>query len=136
MSAIPASSPCRVFAKQDRHVEGRWAVTECLGMLDDGEEQEVAWEDHGMEKQQLEIPWEIWVSISVRLVKKLPAMQETQVQSLGGEDPLEKGIATHSMAWRIPWTEEPGRLYSPRGCKGLDTTERLTLPFILPSCPK
>ena len=69
-------------------------------------------------------------------VKNLPAMQETQVQSLGGEDPLEKGIATHSMAWRIPWTEEPGRLYSPRGCKGLDTTERLTLPFILPSCPK
>ena len=42
----------------------------------------------------------------------LPAMLETQVQSLGPEDPLEKGMATHSsiLAWRIPWTEEPGRL--------------------------
>ena len=46
------------------------------------------------------------------MVKNLPAMQETRVQSLGGEDPLEKGMATHSsiLAWRIPWTEEPGRL--------------------------
>ena len=46
------------------------------------------------------------------MIKKLPAMQETQVQSLGREDPLEKKIATHSsiLAWRIPWTEEPGRL--------------------------
>ena len=45
-------------------------------------------------------------------VKNLPAMQETQVPSLGQEDPLEKGIATHSsiLAWRIPWTEEPGGL--------------------------
>ena len=44
------------------------------------------------------------------MVKNLPAMQETQVQSLGREDPLEKGMATHSsmLAWRIPWTEEPG----------------------------
>ena len=44
------------------------------------------------------------------MVKNLPAMQETQVQSLGKEDPLEKGTATHSSipAWRIPWTEEPG----------------------------
>ena len=48
------------------------------------------------------------------MAKKLPAMQETQVQSLGREDPLEKGMATHSsiLAWRIPWTEEPGRLQS------------------------
>ena len=47
-------------------------------------------------------------------VKNLPAMQDTQVQSLGWEDPLEKGIATHSsiLAWGIPWTEEPGRLQS------------------------
>ena len=47
-----------------------------------------------------------------RMVKNLPAMQETQVQSLGWEDPLEKGMATHSsiLAWRIPGTEEPGRL--------------------------
>ena len=47
-------------------------------------------------------------------VKNLPAMQETWVQSLGWEDPLEKEMATHSniLAWRIPWTEEPGGLQS------------------------
>ena len=46
------------------------------------------------------------------MVKNLPAMQETWVQSLGQEDPLEKGMATHSsiLAWRIPWTGEPGGL--------------------------
>jgi len=46
------------------------------------------------------------------MVKNLPAMQETRVQSMGQEDPLEKGMATHFsiLAWRIPWTEEPGRL--------------------------
>ena len=48
------------------------------------------------------------------MVKNLPAMQETWVQSLGQEDLLEEGIATHSsiLAWRIPWTEEPGGLHS------------------------
>ena len=48
----------------------------------------------------------------VQMVKNMPAMQETWVQSLGWEDPLEKGMATHSniLAWRIPWTEERGRL--------------------------
>ena len=48
------------------------------------------------------------------MVKCLPAMQETQVRSLGQEDPLEKEMATHSstVAWKIPWTEEPGRLQS------------------------
>ena len=48
------------------------------------------------------------------MVKNLPAMQETRVRSLGGEDPLEKGMATYSsiLAWRIPWTEEPGGLPS------------------------
>ena len=47
-------------------------------------------------------------------VKNLPAMQETQVRSLGQEDPMEKGMATHSsiLAWRIPWTEESGKLHS------------------------
>ena len=50
------------------------------------------------------------------MVKNLPVMQETWVQSLGQEDPLEKGMATHSsiLAWRIPWTEEPGGLQSMR----------------------
>ena len=49
-----------------------------------------------------------------QMVKNPPATQETQVQSLGREDPLEKEIATHSsiLAWRIPWTEEPGGLQS------------------------
>ena len=47
-------------------------------------------------------------------IKRLPAMQGTQVQSPGWEDPLEKEMATHSsiLAWRTPWTEEPGRLQS------------------------
>ena len=53
-------------------------------------------------------------SLVAQSVKRLPAMQETQVQSLGGEDPLEKGMAPHSstLAWRIPWTDEPGGLQS------------------------
>ena len=53
-------------------------------------------------------------SLVAQLVKNLLAMQETWVRSLGWEDPLEKGMATHSsiLAWRIPWTEEPGGLQS------------------------
>ena len=51
-------------------------------------------------------------SLVAQIVKNLPAMQEIPVHSLGQEDPLEKGKATHSsiLSWRIPWTEEPGRL--------------------------
>ena len=51
-----------------------------------------------------------------QIVKNPPAVQETQVLFLGWENPLEKGMATHSsnLAWRIPWTEEPGRLQSMR----------------------
>ena len=66
-------------------------------------------------------------------VNHLPAVWETWVQSLGWEDPLEKKMATHSspLAWKISWTEEPGRLhlvgYSPWGRKEVDTTERLHL---------
>ena len=54
-----------------------------------------------------------------QMVKNLPAVEETWVQSLGREDPLEKGMATYSsiLAWRFPWTEEP----SPRGCQESDT---------------
>ena len=57
------------------------------------------------------------------MVKNLPAMQETQVPSLGREDPLEKGMATHSgiLAWRMPWTEEP------MGSQRVDMTEWPTL---------
>ena len=60
----------------------------------------------------------------VQTVKNPSAMQEIQVQSLGWEDPLEKGMATHSsiLAWRIPWTEEPGGLQS----MGLQSQTRLS----------
>ena len=65
----------------------------------------------------------IGASLVAQLVKNPPAMQEIWVQSLGWEDPLEKEMATHSsiLAWRIPWTEEPGRLQS-MGLQESDTT--------------
>ena len=55
-----------------------------------------------------------WASLVAQMVKNLPAMQETHVQSLDQEDPLEKGMATHSniLPWKISWTEEPGGLQS------------------------
>ena len=55
-----------------------------------------------------------WTSLAAQMVKRLPTMQETGVQSLGQEDLLEKEMATHSsiLAWKIPWMEEPGRLQS------------------------
>ena len=62
-----------------------------------------------------------------QMVKRLPAIWETQVRSLGWEDLLEKEMATHSSipAWRIPGMEEPGRALRSRGCKESDTTELL-----------
>ena len=56
----------------------------------------------------------IWASQVAQMVKNLPAMQETQVRSLGWEDPLEKRMAVYSsiLAWRVPWTEEPDGLQS------------------------
>ena len=65
-------------------------------------------------------------SLVAQSVKNLPAVQETWVQSLGWEDPLKKGMATHSsiLAWRILWTEEPGGL-QPMESQESDTTERL-----------
>ena len=65
-------------------------------------------------------------------VKRLPAVQETWIRSLGQEDPLEKETATHSstLAWKIPWTEEPGRLQSV-GRQESDTTEQLHFLFFL-----
>ena len=64
-------------------------------------------------------------------VKRLPTTWETWVQSLRQEDPLEKAMATHSstLAWKIPWTEEPGRLQS-RGCNESDMTKRLHFHFL------
>ena len=62
-----------------------------------------------------------------QMVKHLPAMQETQVLSLGRGDTLEKEMAAHSsiLAWETAWTEELGELYSPWGRKELDTNEQL-----------
>ena len=56
----------------------------------------------------------VWASLVAQLVKNLPAIWKTWLRSLGWEDPLEEGMATHSiiLAWRIPWTEEPGGLQS------------------------
>ena len=69
-------------------------------------------------------------SLVAQRLKRLPAVWETWVRSLGREDPLEKEMATHSsiLAWRIPWTEEPDG-YSPWGRKELDMTERLHLQY-------
>ena len=65
-------------------------------------------------------------SLVTQTIKNPPAMQESWVRSLGWEDPLEKGKATHSsiLAWKIPWT-----IYSPWGHKESDMTERLSLHF-------
>ena len=75
---------------------------------------------------------DLTVSLVAQMVKRLPIMRETQVPSLGWEDPLEKEMATHSstLAWKIPWTEEHVG-YSPWGRKELDTTERLHFVFFL-----
>ena len=73
-------------------------------------------------------PLLVQTSLVAHMVKNPPAMEETWVQSLGREDPLEQEMATHSsiLGWRIPWKEEPGGLH-PQGHKELGTTDRLTL---------
>ena len=65
-------------------------------------------------KDKSQIHCKISLNIQAQRLKHLPGMQETWVQSLGQEDPLEKEMATHSstLAWRIPWRQEPGRLQS------------------------
>ena len=72
-----------------------------------------------------------WASLMAQMVKNLLAVWETKYQSLGWEDPLEKGMATHSsiLAWKILWTEECRRLLF-IGSKGSDTAEQLTHPPI------
>ena len=67
-------------------------------------------------------------SLVAQMVKHLPTVRETGVQSLGQEDPLEKEMATHSSihAWKIPWPKEPGGLYRPQGRKELDRLSDLT----------
>ena len=106
-----------------------WAI----GWMSEWMQQERQGGSNGQES--LEVQWsrEMGVSLELRKgraslvaqsVKKLPAVRKTWVRSLGREDPLEEGMATHSsiLAWRIPWTEKPGS-YSPWGRKELDTTE-------------
>ena len=63
---------------------------------------------------QVQLESTLGTSLVAQMVKRLPTMQETRVQSLGWEDLLEKEMATHSsiLAWKIPWTEEPGRQQS------------------------
>ena len=73
----------------------------------------------------------IWASLVAQIRKNLPAMQETRVWSLAGEDPLEKGVAIHSsiLAWRTPWTERLAG-HSPGGRRELDMTEWPTHTFL------
>ena len=80
---------------------------------------------------------QLGASLVAQMVNNLPAMWETQVPSLGQEDPLEKGITTHSsvLAWRIPWTEEPEGLQS-MGCKKSDTTVWLCFQVYIPIKPQ
>ena len=68
----------------------------------------------GFNVWRFQISIQFRTSLMAQMVKNLPAMPETQVQSLGGEDPLKERMATHSsiLAWRMPWTEEPGGLQS------------------------
>ena len=76
------------------------------------------------------VTYKVLTSLVAQMAKNLPATQENQVRSLGQEDSLEKGMATHSsiLAWKLPWTEEPGELRS-RGRRESDMTERLALSF-------
>ena len=74
-----------------------------------------------------EVRSQLGLPLVAQRVENLPAMQETQLPSLGREDPLEEEMTTHSrfLAWRFSWTEEPGGLQS-MGSQELDTTEWLT----------
>ena len=75
--------------------------------------------DFRVSRTKLEVIWRQipYFSLVAQMVKRLSTMRETQVQSLGQEDPLEKEMAIHSstIAWKIPWTEEPGRLHVVHG---------------------
>ena len=67
-----------------------------------------------VENSDLNLKCDFWVFLVAQMVKNRPAMQEMLVQSVDWKDPLEKEMATHSstLAWKIPWAKEPGRLHS------------------------
>ena len=74
------------------------------------------------------------LSVVAQMIKNLPPMRKTWVQSPGWEDPLKKGMATHSsiLAWKVPWTEEPGRLTPVHGVtKSRTRNEKFSLHFLL-----
>ena len=89
--------------------QGRWSLVGCClwgcTELDTTE---------ATQQQQQQQHTRLWEELAAQMVRSPPAMKETRVQSLGQEDPLNKGMATHSSipVWRIPWTEEPGGLQS------------------------
>ena len=81
-----------------------------------------------MNTPKVQLPW---TSLVAQMVKHLPTMPESWVQSLGQEDPLEKEMASHSstLAWKIPWTGEPVKLQSVGSLEEANTTERLAFAF-------
>ena len=88
-----------MLRQENKQNESRLSETECFQQIHMVKAFVLLYEEKG-------------ASLVAQTVKNLPAMQETQVQSLGQKDPLEKGMVTHFniLAWRIPWTEEPGGL--------------------------
>ena len=92
-----------------------WAAVHGVAESDTAEGQSTAQNDILVRrgKKRLFSKW-YWASLVAQTLKNLPAMWETWVPSLGWDDPLEEGMATHSniLAWKVPWTEEPGGLQS------------------------
>ena len=111
-----------------------WKKTEGQTLQTEGTERAdvlwwvVAWRGGRIKRQDTRPKSNEGASLMAQTVKNPTGMWQTQVRSLGQEDPLEEGMATHSslLAWRTPWGEEPGELHSPWGRKELDMTERLT----------
>ena len=114
---------------------GRQRSLACFSLWG-GKEWDMTWQCNINKIEANVLPMRFVASLVAQVIKNLPAIQETTVQSLGQENPLEKGMVTHSsiLAWRIPRTEETGKLvrgvtktpwWSLWSHKELDTTERL-----------
>ena len=99
-------------------------------LQDKGKQAYGKWKIHGATLVKAFVQNLSWASLVAQRLKCLPVMWETWVRSLGREDRLEKEMATHSsiLAWRIPWTEDPGRLQS-TGLQRFDMTEQLHFHF-------